>query len=134
MKNVQLTIVGALIILSLNSCSVANQLNRRLQGSWNIVSYNEQHVGEQEVAAANIGTMTFNDDDSGTKKITYRILNNQITDNSRFSWSNTAKTVTVEGENSPFTKTWIILKNKPKTQVWKSTDGKGNVQSITLKK
>ncbi len=112
MKNLQLTIAGALITLSLASCSATNQLNRRLQGSWNIRSYEEQHVGEKEVAAANIGTMTFNDDDSGTKKITYRILNNQITDNSRFSWNNTAKTVTIEGEKSPFAKTWIIIKNK----------------------
>lgn len=134
MKKVQVFIASSLIIALLVSCSSSNKLNRRLQGSWNIDSYQEQHVGEKEVSAANIGTMTFNDDNTGTKKISYRILQNQIADTSRFSWSSTAKAVTVEGENSPFAKTWIIIKNKNKMQFWKSTDGKGNVQSITLKK
>jgi len=105
-----------------------------LQGSWNISSYAEQHVGKQEASAANIGSMTFNDDKSGTKKISYRILSNQIADTSRFGWNNTNKTVTIKGENSAFAKTWIIMKNQSKKQSWTSTDGKGNVQSIVLQK
>lgn len=134
MKKVSLFTVASLAIILLVSCSAANKLNKRLQGSWNINSYMEQHVGEEEAAATNIGTMTFNDDKSGTKKITYRILQNNTTDTSRFWWENTAKTVTIKGENSAFAKTWIVIKNNRKTQKWKSTDGKGNVQSLVLKK
>jgi hypothetical protein len=134
MKKVKIITTGSLFILLLASCGSVNKLNTRLQGSWKISSYAEQHVGEQEASAANIGSMTFNDDNSGTKKISYRILSNQIADTSRFTWSNTAKTVTVKGENSAFAKTWIIMKNKNKKQSWTSTDGKGNVQSIELRK
>lgn len=134
MKKVKIITASSLSILLLASCSSVNKLNRRLQGSWNISSYAEQHVGEQEASAANIGSMTFNDDNSGTKKISYRILSNQIADTSRFVWSNTVKTVTIKGENSAFAKTWIIMKNQNKKQSWTSTDGKGNVQSIMLQK
>jgi len=52
---------------------------------------------------------------SGTKKISYRILSNQIADTSRFVWSNTAKTVTIK-EKIQLSKTWIIMKNKKKEQ------------------
>ncbi len=134
MKKATIITASSLSILLLASCSSVNKLNRRLQGSWNISSYAEQHVGEQEASATNIGSMTFNDDNSGTKKISYRILSNQIADTSRFVWSNTAKTVTIKGENSAFAKTWIIMKNQNKKQAWTSTDGKGNVQSIVLQK
>ncbi len=134
MKRVKIITASSLFILLMTSCSSVNKLNSRLQGSWNISSYAEQHVGEKEASASNIGSMTFNDDNSGTKKISYRILSNQIADTSRFVWSNTAKTVTIKGENSAFAKTWIIMKNKNKKQSWTSTDGKGNVQSIILQK
>jgi iron uptake system EfeUOB component EfeO/EfeM len=134
MKRVKIITASSLFILLMASCSSVNKLNRRLQGSWNISSYSEQHVDEQEASAVNIGSMTFNDDNSGTKKISYRILSNQIADTSRFVWSNTNKTVTIKGENSAFAKTWIILKNQNKKQSWTSTDGKGNVQSIVLQK
>jgi hypothetical protein len=134
MKTVHFTLAAATAVMLLASCSATKKLNNRLQGSWNIDSYMEHHVGQEETAASNIGTVTFNDDDSGTKRISYRILQGQMSDNSRFMWSNTAKTVTVEGEHSLFAKTWIVIKNKKKMQEWRSTDGKGNVQAMILKK
>ena len=134
MKNVPIAITGSLLTILLVSCSSSNKLSNRLQGSWKIDSYTEQHVGEEQAAASNIGSITFNDDKTGRKRISYRILRNEITDTSLFFWSTANKTVTIQGENSPFAKTWIVMKNKNKMQIWQSTDGKGNVQSIRLKK
>jgi len=132
MKTKNILFAGTAAVVLLASCSASGKLGSRLQGSWKIEAYAEQHHGKEEAGASNIGSITFNEDMTGTKKISYRILKNEIIDANRFSWSNTSKTVTIQGENSSFAKTWIVIGNKKKEQRWKSTDGKGNVQSMTL--
>jgi hypothetical protein len=42
--------------------------------------------------------------------------------------------VTINSDNSDFSKTWILIENSKKKQLWKATDGGNQVQILELKK
>ncbi|MBK6932660.1 MAG: hypothetical protein IPH12_18090 [Saprospirales bacterium] len=50
-----------------------------------------------------------------------------------FSWRNTTEEVTIISRNSYLAKSWIVMKNKRSSQVWKSTT-QANVQTMELRK
>ncbi len=107
----------------------------RIIGSWDIQKFETLKAGEQSISLNNIGTIEFHKNGTGTKNINYSILGISHSDPNSFTWKwSENKFVTLEGEGSDITKTWIIIANKKKFQKWKSTDGANQVQTLELKK
>lgn len=117
-----------MILVSLASCS------EKIIGTWNIVSYEESTQGKKGVVLSNIGTITFENGGKGAKDISYSIMGIPMEDKLPFSWTLENNVVNIEGEDSEFSKTWIVLENKRKSQSWKSTDGSSEVHKLNLKK
>jgi hypothetical protein len=116
------------------SCSAEQKLKRRITGQWTIASYSEQNVSGNDGTSENVGTLTFERNGSGTKKITGIPWRRSLSEGSDFRWQNSANTVTIFDNNaSILAKSWIITVNKKKRQEWKSTD-RGNVQTLQLRK
>lgn len=111
---------------SLTSCS------HRLVGTWTVQKYQTVTPGDQGTTLSNIGTMTFDKDRTGKKQLDYKVLGISRNDTAPFEWSATEKFVTIKGENSDLTKTWIYIEDKSKFQKWQSTDGSNNVQTLEL--
>jgi hypothetical protein len=119
------------------SCSAEKKLAKRLVGEWNIVTYSEQFnvTAASEVTLTNIGKLTLDRDGTGDKSIHFSLMSRTVTDTLQFRWSNTVDQVTIMGsEESMFTKTWLVMSDKKKEQVWKSTDNAGNSQRMVLRK
>lgn len=115
-------------LLFLSSCS------HKLVGTWNVDKYERVTPGEQGITLSNIGTMTFNKDNTGQKQLDYTVLGIEQSDSASFTWSTTDNYITIEGGDSEISKTWIYLENKSTLQKWKSTDGQNNVQTLLLVK
>jgi hypothetical protein len=122
-----LLIIGAVTLFA--SCSP------RLAGTWNIQKYEVNEAGKSTVSVANIGSITFNKDNSGVKDIQYAIFQNEYTDKAPFKWQKVNEnTISIVGDTSDLTKSWLIIENKRKEQIWKSTDGSTKIQTLTLTK
>jgi hypothetical protein len=106
----------------------------KIVGTWSVQKYERTTLGEQGTTLKNIGTMTFNKDNTGEKNIDYRVLGVERADAAPFKWSSTEKYITIESDDSELTKTWIYLENKNKSQKWKSTDGENTIQTLELVK
>ena len=117
-----------MVLMVFASCS------QGITGTWKIVNYEERTTGKSTVSLANIGTMTFNKDGSGTKEISYSIMGIPMQDNLPFTWKQEGNTVTISGDESEFAKAWIVLEAKRKSQIWKSTDGTDEIHRLTLTK
>ncbi len=127
MKNRLTIITAALMMVLLTSCT------NKLVGTWNIEKYTTTIPEHEGVVLTNIGTMTFKADGQGDKQLNYTIMDVTINDNVPFTWISTDKYVTIKGENSEFSKTWIMVENGSKSQKWNSTQD-NVVQIIELKK
>ena len=130
MKYFHVVLMGALLMLA--SCSAQKKFHNRLVGRWNVNNYQDSFEGSR-TNLDNAGSVEFTDDNRGLKDVSFRAMQN-YRDNSPFSWDNTSNTVTIHGDQSEFAKAWIVTSNKKKKQVWKSTNGRGGVQQITLVK
>lgn len=116
-------------LLLLTSCS------HRMVGTWDIKRYENTAPGSVSTTLNNIGTMQFKGNGTGKKEVNYTILGESNNDQSSFLWNwHGGKYVMIEGADSEFSKTWIIITNKRKHQLWKSTDGTQGVQTLELKK
>lgn len=115
-------------LISLVSCS------HKLVGTWKVDKYETVSPGQQGVSLSNIGTMTFNGNNSGEKNLNYKVLGIERTDNLPFDWSATENYVSIKNGGAEFSKTWIILENKKNLQRWKSTNGGNQVQILQLSK
>lgn len=126
----KLKILAAIIVVFglFSSCS------HRLVGTWTVQKYQTVTPGDQSTTLSNIGTMTFDKDNSGRKQLDYKVLGLQRNDTAPFEWEATEKFVTIKGESSELTKTWIYIENKSKFQKWQSTDGSNKVQTLELVK
>jgi hypothetical protein len=115
------------------SCSAEQKLKRRLTGDWTIASYTEQNLNGDDGTSENIGTMTFQKNGTGNKKVSGIPWRRNLSEGGSFRWQNSANTVTIFDQNSIFAKSWIITVNKKSKQEWKSTD-RGNVQTLQLRR
>lgn len=115
-------------LISLASCS------DKIIGAWNIASYEEGTPDSKGVVLTNIGTITFDKNGSGTKDISYSIMGIPMEDKFPFEWKLENNVVTIEGEESELSKTWIIVESKRKSQSWKSTDGGNELHKLQLRK
>ncbi|MEO2061326.1 MAG: hypothetical protein ABGW76_14715 [Mesonia sp.] len=127
MKNKILLLAG---IISLASCS-PNIVN-----TWNIDKYEVINDKGQNTTSQNIGTITFKKKGKGTKDINYNVLQNDYLDKSEFTYELHEDYIVIKSakknDKSALNKTWIIVSDKSKTQVWKSTDGNESVQVLEL--
>ena len=121
-----------LIIFSLTTIA---SCSHRLTGEWHVKRFESAKPGEPGTALSNIGTIKFNNNGTGVKNINYIVLGIQRDDKTPFKWVwSDGKYVTIESEGSDFSKTWIIVENKKKSQKWKSTDGSNLVQTLEIEK
>lgn len=116
-------------VVLISSCSP------RLVGVWAIESYKVKEGTASGVNVNNVGTITFKKGNNGEKNIMYSVFQNKYEDKSPFKWyQDDEHSVRIEGENSDFSKTWLITGNGRKQQVWRSTDGANRVQELVLRK
>lgn len=128
MKPKPLSIFTIAMLFFCSSCSP------RLVGTWTVQKYERKTPGERGMSVSNIGTITFKRNGSGEKNLDYSLLGVSSTNGIPFEWSATEEFVTIEGDDSDLTKTWIYIENDRKFQKWQSTDGANNVQTLELKK
>lgn len=121
-------ITSILAIVLFTSCS------HRLVGTWTVQKYDRTTPGNQGTTLTNIGTMTFNKNNTGDKQLDYTVLGIEQSDSAPFEWFATEKYVTITGDDSEISKTWIYIEDKGKFQKWQSTDGENNVQTLELAK
>ncbi|MDQ7917774.1 lipocalin family protein [Mesonia sp. MT50] len=120
------------VSISLFSCS-PNIVN-----TWNIDKYEVVNNKGQNTSAQNIGSIEFKKNGKGTKNISYNVFQNDFIDESSFKYELNEGYIIIKNEDedakdkSALNKTWIIVSDKKKNQVWKSTDGGKSVQIIVL--
>ena len=112
------------------SCSV----EKKIMGTWQIESYSEESGNGSNANAKNIGNINLAKDGTGSNDLSYRILGSERIDKTNFTYKINNENITIKTEDdaSEFAKSWIIIENKRKSQKWKSTDGKGNIQTLIL--
>ena len=123
----------AITALVLTSCSP------KLAGTWNVDRYEVDNQKGQNVTTKNAGEIVINKNGTGEKNIKYNMFQNEFSDLQKFNWTmqdNDLITITSERskEKSEFDKTWIMVTNSKKKQIWKSTDGKNSVQILEMTK
>lgn len=128
----RVTTLALVLAVIFTSCSAEKKLHKRLEGLWTIQSYAENNLKTADAGMSNIGTMSFFDNGTGTTNITFNISQNANLSGGTFNWMNTGNTVTITNANTGLSKSWIIIKNSKNKQEWQSTDGKGNIQALTL--
>lgn len=115
-------------VLFLTSCS------EKIVGTWNVQKFETIKPGEQNISLNNIGTITFNKNNTGEKSLYYNVLGVETKDDVPFKWNLNEPYITIESENSTIAKTWILIENNRKSQKWKSTDGSNEIQTLELTK
>lgn len=128
MKNNNLIIPVLLLFVILSSCSP------RILGVWTVDNFETVTQGVEGVSAKNIGTITFFKDGTGTKDLSFTIFGVSKEDKTPFTWTLNDNLLTINGQESEFAKTWIVVDNQKKVQKMKSTDGADQVQILDLKK
>ncbi len=128
-------IIGlSLLIASLASCSAEKRFHRRLTGTWEIVSYEQQFPTGQAERRNDLGRITFYKNGSGNNDLPALTRGVRQPEEARdFSWKSTLESVTIISRNTFLAKSWIVIRNKKKEQTWKSTT-QANVQTMQLKK
>lgn len=130
-KSVLFTILSCCLIIT--SCS----LERKITGTWNIAEYSQIEVNGSSSNAVNAGSIEFNSNGTGVNDLDYKIFGNRLQDKRNFTYDVGDNYVTikpVQDADSIAAKSWIVMESKRSKQLWKSTDGEGNVQTIVLKK
>jgi hypothetical protein len=115
-------------VLFLTSCS------EKIVGTWNVQKFETIKPGQQNISLNNIGTITFNKNNTGEKSLNYNVLGVETRDDVPFNWNMNEPYITIESENSSIAKTWILIENNRKSQKWKSTDGSNEIQTLELTK
>lgn len=113
---------------------VSSSCSHRLVGTWTVQKYENVSPGKKGVSVQNVGSISFDKDGTGQKEMNYTVLGVEKDDSTPFEWSATENYITIKSEDSDISKTWIYLENKSKSQKWKSTDGKNQVQTLELVK
>jgi len=118
-----------LLVLAFSSCS------HKMVGVWDVQRYETTAPGQQGTVLYNLGTMEFKRNGRGEKNLSYSVLGMDKKDQVPFQWTaDEDKYISIESEGSEFSKIWIIMENKRKSQKWKTTDGNSAVQILELKK
>ncbi len=120
--------VSGVFVVGFTACS------NKIVGTWTIQKYENAAPDEQGYSLSNIGTITFNKNGNGEKNIRYSVLGTTHTDMYPFQWKSAEESITISGDSTELSKTWIIVSNKRNFQQWKSTNGNNKVQVMELRK
>lgn len=134
MKKLFPYIFSLLAITLIPACSAEKKFANRLRGQWQIARYDVNDARIAAQAFTNLGTITFHKNHTGEVDMKNIFTQNRKAGASRIEWSNTENSVTIRGEEPELAKAWIVVTNKKKTQLWKSTDGFNRIQEIELKR
>ena len=116
------------------SCSAERRFHNRLVGTWSVDRYEQRFANGENEVAQNLGTITFRKNGSGDNDLSILTRGVRKPDDVRdFSWKNTTEEVTIISRNTYLAKSWIVIENKRKRQIWKSTT-QANVQTMELRK
>ncbi len=121
------------LLLFLTACSAAMVMNKRLPSEWSISNYEERMADGSASSVANIGSIKFEANGTGTKSVNFKLVDKIIEDYQPFEWKVIADTVIISGA-SFLSKAWTVMENSPSSQTWKHTDKGGNSQTMTLVK
>lgn len=121
-------------LLSFSLLFLSSSCSHRLVGTWTVQKYESMSAGDKGVSVQNVGSISFDKDGTGQKEMNYTVLGMEKDDSTPFKWTATDDYITIESRDSDISKTWIFLENKGKSQKWKSTDGKNQVQTLELAK
>lgn len=128
MKTKSLFLLPISILFLLSSCAP------RLVGTWKVKKYESVSAGDKGISVQNVGSISFDKNGTGQKEMNYKVLGMEKDDSTPFQWNATENYITIESADSDLSKTWLFLENKKKSQIWKSTDGKNQVQTLELVK
>lgn len=123
-----------LIALFLVATFFLTSCSEKIVGTWNVEKFETIKPGEQNISLTNIGTITFNKDNTGEKNLYYDVLGIETKDDLPFKWNLNEPYITIESENSSLSKTWILIEYNRNSQKWKSTDGSNEIQTLELTK
>lgn len=114
--------------------AVFSSCSPRIIGVWNVENFETVSQGDESISAKNIGTITFQKDGTGVKDLSFTILGVRKEDKTPFNWTLSNSLLTINGQESDFVKTWIVVEDHKKYQKIKSTDGADQVQIVELRK
>lgn len=134
MKRAHFFTITLIALIIIASCSPARRTTNSLIGEWQIVRFEEQIGGKQEVVASNVGTITLNEDKTGRRLFSYSIMGHSANDTTDFTWVNTENSILLDAGEDSDSKLWIISSMKKNTQTWMTTDGQANMQIMTLER
>lgn len=110
----------------------------KVVGTWNIDRYEVKNQQGRDYTARNAGEIEIRKNGTGERRLDYTVFRSREADTEAFSWTKTDDYITIRGtdgsEDSEFNKTWIMMTNKRKKQLWKSTDGSNTVQILEMSK
>lgn len=143
MKTSNRIFTGTLLLIGvflLTSCSKEKQLERRLEGTWDIKHLTLTPASQDGISVdqENVGTITFDDDGTGKNNYTYSYEFDgeeiAVNDSESFRWENTENTVSITGNANSGEKTivWDVDNNSRKEQVWTRTDIYGNMWELEM--
>ncbi len=121
------------LVSLLSGCSAEKRFHRRLVGTWDVVRYEQRFANGETQVSSDLGTVTFKRNGSGDNDVSVMTRSARTPDTNSFSWNNTIDQVTIISRNTYLAKSWIVVKNKKSTQIWKSTN-QANVQTMELHK
>lgn len=129
----KLLFIIAISTLLLTSCSP------KLVGTWNVDRYEVDNQKGQNFTTRNAGELVIKKNGTGEKNVEYNMFQNEFSDLQNFRWVMQGEdlitiTSTDSYQKSDFDKTWIMITNTKKKQVWRSTDGKNSVQTLEMSK
>ncbi|CAN5227494.1 hypothetical protein BH23BAC2_BH23BAC2_20490 [soil metagenome] len=128
----KLFLIGTLLLF-VTSCSP------KLVGTWNIDRYEVDNQEGRNSTTRNAGELILKKNGTGEKNVEYNMFQNEFTDLQPFRWSMQGDNIirissSDSKQKSEFDKTWIMITNTKKKQIWKSTDGKNAVQTLEMTK
>jgi|SRR5690606_22039702 len=121
------------LIMGFTSCSP------KLVGTWNIDRFEVDNPNGQTYTTRNAGEITIKKNGTGERNVEYNMFQNAFSDRQPFRWTKQGDdiiTLSTPGAEkaSDFDKTWIMVRNDKKKQLWRSTDGRNTVQTLEMSK
>lgn len=118
---------------------MATSCGKKIVGTWNVDTYEVNNQKGQTMNTRNAGEIVIKKNGTGIKDLQYSMFQNEFNDVQEFRWEMPEENIinitsTNSYKRSDFDKTWIIVTNDKKRQVWKSTDGSNTVQTLILTK
>lgn len=102
--------------------------------TWNIDKLEIKRENGKNSTYNNIGTITFNK--NGTGNNNFNIIESDEVDTASFKWEESDGNILLKAlkkeESSRLFKAWIVTKKDSKKQIWKSTNGKNDIEILVI--